>query len=141
LNNVSHIIWPKGEDMGLHMALFKQSDFECNCSLSTCKRQLMSIDLMSSLQHLRVDFGHPIWVTSAFRCKEYNRIIGSKDTSQHIRGNAVDITCHPQFLDQLYELCCKYFKAVGDGRKYNDGKRSGFIHVDIRKDKIRRWNY
>ena len=138
---LSHMIWPKDELAPLAVENFTQKDWDCNCNLSTCRSQVISINLITTLQLLRAEFGKPIWVTSAYRCKAYNRLIGSKDTSQHVKGNAADITCHPHFLDELYDLCCKYFKAVGDGRKYNDGKRSGFIHVDIRDDKIRRWNY
>ena len=38
-------------------------------------------------------------------------------------------------LDKLYLICEKYFEAVGDGRP------KGFIHVDTRTGKKRRWNY
>ncbi|MDP3139804.1 MAG: D-Ala-D-Ala carboxypeptidase family metallohydrolase [Rubrivivax sp.] len=40
--------------------------------------------------------GAPIVVTSGFRCLELNRAIGSKDTSQHTRGEACDFIC-PRF--------------------------------------------
>ena len=35
--------------------------------------------------------GKQIKINSGFRCLELNRIIGSKDTSQHVKGQAVDI--------------------------------------------------
>jgi hypothetical protein len=35
--------------------------------------------------------GEPVMVNSAFRCKEVNDAVGSKDTSQHRRGCAADI--------------------------------------------------
>ena len=41
------------------------------------------------LQPVRDKFG-PTTVNSGFRCLELNRAIGSKDTSQHVLGEAVD---------------------------------------------------
>jgi hypothetical protein len=35
----------------------------------------------------------PITVSSWYRCLELNRIIGSKDTSQHVQGLAIDWIC------------------------------------------------
>jgi zinc D-Ala-D-Ala carboxypeptidase len=35
----------------------------------------------------------PIHVDSWYRCLPVNRILGSKDTSQHPKGEAVDFTC------------------------------------------------
>lgn len=35
----------------------------------------------------------PITINSWYRCLELNRAIGSHDTSQHIKGQAVDFTC------------------------------------------------
>ena len=35
----------------------------------------------------------PIIVSSGFRCEDLNDLLGSKRTSQHIRGLACDFTC------------------------------------------------
>ena len=40
--------------------------------------------------------GMPIVVSSAYRCLDLNRALGSKDTSQHLKGQAVDFIC-PRF--------------------------------------------
>lgn len=41
----------------------------------------------------RVDaLGVPFSVTSAFRCEELNRVVGGAKTSQHIKGEAADIS-------------------------------------------------
>jgi len=42
------------------------------------------------LEPMRVDFG-PFSPTSGYRCLELNTAIGSKPTSQHIKGEAVDV--------------------------------------------------
>ena len=37
--------------------------------------------------------GHPILVSSGYRCPKLNTLIGSSGTSQHPKGLAVDFTC------------------------------------------------
>lgn len=44
------------------------------------------------LDPLRERFGHPIMVTSGYRCKILNRAVGGASGSQHERGEAADIT-------------------------------------------------
>lgn len=42
------------------------------------------------LQPVRDNFGIPFSPSSGYRSLELNRLIGSKDTSQHVKGQAVD---------------------------------------------------
>ena len=58
--------------------------------------------VMCVLEPARCAFGHPIRVTSGYRCKALNRKVGSKDTSQHILGMAADLQVSPK--DKLREL-------------------------------------
>ncbi len=53
-------------------------------TLKTLTRTAEKLDLV------REYFGCPITVNSGFRCLNLNRKIGSKDTSQHVLGQAVD---------------------------------------------------
>lgn len=43
------------------------------------------------LQPVRDHFGRGVTVNSGFRCLKLNRAIGSKDNSQHTKGEAADI--------------------------------------------------
>jgi hypothetical protein len=43
------------------------------------------------LEPLRVHYGRPIIVTSGFRCPKLNKAVGGSSTSQHAKGQAVDI--------------------------------------------------
>ena len=45
------------------------------------------------MEHIRSLLGAPIRITSWIRCLKLNRVLESKDTSQHIKGEAVDFTC------------------------------------------------
>lgn len=47
-------------------------------------------------QELRQALGYPVKITSAYRCLDLNKAVGSKDTSQHIKGQAIDFMC-PKF--------------------------------------------
>ena len=40
---------------------------------------------------LREHFGHPIYITSFYRSPELNKAIGGSTTSQHCKGEAIDI--------------------------------------------------
>jgi zinc D-Ala-D-Ala carboxypeptidase len=44
--------------------------------------------------------GAPVLISSGYRCIELNRALGSKDTSQHVRGEACDFTA-PRFGDPM----------------------------------------
>lgn len=44
------------------------------------------------LDPLRSSWGHPIIVSSGYRCPELNKAIGGAVNSQHIKGQAADIT-------------------------------------------------
>lgn len=44
------------------------------------------------LDPLRELIGHPIYVSSGYRCKELNKAVGGVKNSQHLTGEAADIT-------------------------------------------------
>ena len=54
------------------------------------------INTAENMDLVRELLNNPIRVSSGFRCKELNTKVGSKDNSQHIKGQAVDFTC-PRF--------------------------------------------
>ena len=58
------------------------------------------------LNPLREKFGKPIRITSGFRTPELNKAVGGKPTSQHTKGEAVDITAiNKADNKELFELC------------------------------------
>lgn len=52
--------------------------------------------LASQLEYVRSILDSPILVSSGYRCLKLNRFLGSKDTSSHVKGLAVDMTA-PSF--------------------------------------------
>ena len=89
--------------------------------------------MIADLEDLRAMVGLPLLVSSGYRCEAHNIAIGGAKNSSHTNGRAADLVCSD--MDKLYAACEKIFNAVGDGRK------KGFVHVDTRSDKVRRWNY
>ena len=58
------------------------------------------------LNPLREKFGKPIRITSGFRSTELNNAVGGKPTSQHTKGEAVDITAiNKADNKELFKLC------------------------------------
>lgn len=57
------------------------------------------------MEKVRALLGKPISVGSWIRCIALNRALGSKDTSQHIKGEAVDFTCFA--FGSPFEICKK----------------------------------
>ena len=58
------------------------------------------------LNPLREKFGKSIRITSGFRSTELNKAVGGKPTSQHTKGEAVDITAIDKADNkELFELC------------------------------------
>lgn len=56
------------------------------------------------LEPIRVGLARSIYVSSGFRSKllNMNPAIGGSDTSQHVFGEAADITCYSLTIDQLF---------------------------------------
>ena len=60
------------------------------------------VRLANFLEQVKVSIGgKPVMVNSAFRCKEVNDAVGSKDTSQHRLGCAADIRVPGMTPDQV----------------------------------------
>ena len=76
---------------------FTLDEFECGCGGKHCTgypRELDN-DLLRNIQSIRDRYGSTI-ITSALRCKEYNKELdGSSTTSYHMRGKAIDFAILP----------------------------------------------
>jgi zinc D-Ala-D-Ala carboxypeptidase len=56
------------------------------------------------MERIRALLGNiPLHINSWYRCPELNSAVGSKSTSQHLRGEAVDFIC-PQY-GTPYDIC------------------------------------
>ena len=64
--------------------------------------------------------GHSIKVNSGFRCIPLNRKVGSKDTSDHVKGLAIDFTCAQfgtptQICQKIWDSDIKFKQVICEG--------------------------
>ena len=78
--------------------------------------------------------GKPVMVNSAFRCKQVNDAVGSKDTSQHRIGCAADIRVPSMTPDEVVKA------VIGSGIGYDqlirefynpETKAGGWTHISV----------
>ena len=110
------------------MKYFKMFEFSCH-HCGDLPKEGMNPVLLEKLDKLRGMVGHPIEVSSGYRCPAHNRRIGGVDDSQHVLGNAADIYCDYITTEKLAEYAEKVgFDGIGI---YIE---DGFVHVDVRND-------
>jgi zinc D-Ala-D-Ala carboxypeptidase len=82
------------------------------------------------LDPLREAYGKPITVTSGFRCPALNKAVGGSATSQHMSGQAADITAgsreeNRRLFYLVQELGLPFDQLI-------DEKNYSWIHVSYR---------
>lgn len=111
---------------------FEKEEFTCRCG---CGGLDISQKLIDKLNTTRELLQKPIFINSGYRCLAHNRLVGSTDTSSHVKGLAVDIKANNGVY--RYELL-KILFFVGFKRI---GIDKDFIHVDIDEDKSQKITY
>ena len=82
------------------------------------------------LEGVRILLGVPIIISSGFRCLELNRAVGSRDSSQHVLGQAVDFTA-PGFgsprhvIDRIIDAGMMFDQLI------LEFPPSGWIHASV----------
>lgn len=88
------------------------------------------------LQPIRDAYKQPITVTSGYRSKALNNAVGGSKSSQHLRGQAADITVGQRGNKTLFELIKQMIKdkkiTVG---QLIDEKNYSWIHVSLPTEK------
>ena len=76
-----------------------------NNTPNATQRNALTALVDTVLDPLRREWGKPILVNSGYRCPALNKAVGGVASSQHLRGEAADITTgSPQSNKQLYDL-------------------------------------
>lgn len=77
--------------------------------------------LSSLLEGVRLVLGdHPISISSGYRCKKLNTLIGGSRTSQHMQGLAADFICPAfgtprQICEQLLDMDFRFDQLIFEG--------------------------
>jgi uncharacterized protein YcbK (DUF882 family) len=70
---------------------FKPDELRCRCDRPDCDAVPMQFETMMIMDGVRREYGKPMHVNSAERCPYWNEKEGGSDTSDHLRGDALDI--------------------------------------------------
>lgn len=87
------------------------------------------------LDPLREAFGHPIIVTSGYRCPELNTAVGGSPTSAHLQGFAADLV--PKYGDVQRFLEFTYWWLLIEGKPYDQliaetsSKGAKWVHIGL----------
>ena len=109
---------------------FSLYEFACPC----CNQVMLSPELLTRLNHLRMVINKPIYINSGFRCEKENRKVGGVQGSYHLWGMAVDIHAKDYLLYDLLLYAQELgFNGIGFYEKEN------FLHLDVRSGEKRIW--
>lgn len=88
------------------------------------------------LQPVRSQIGMVISVTSGFRSKELNEIIGGANGSQHTKGEAADLECNDNArLFNHIRANCQFDQLIWE---FGDTNQPDWVHVSVVDGKNRR---
>ena len=80
------------------------------------------------LEPARKKYGHPIFVTSGYRCPKLNDLVGGVKTSRHLTGQAADLRVENKELGRKLFDALKDLPAI-DELLYEHKGSARWIHV------------
>lgn len=83
------------------------------------------------LDPLREFIGEPIYVNSGYRCKELNDKVGGAKNSQHMKGEAVDITVSAATTEDLL-IMAQFIEYECDYDQLIIYREQRFLHVSAK---------
>ena len=89
----------------------------------------MNEDILQALNIIRHKISKPLVLTSTYRSEEYNKSVGGAKHSQHVLGNAADISIENLDGHDVY-LIIKILISLDLSFGINWNKK--FIHMDCR---------
>ncbi|WP_143711406.1 D-Ala-D-Ala carboxypeptidase family metallohydrolase [Magnetococcus marinus] len=106
---------------------FSHAELECHCG---CGSQKMDPQFMERLEELRMAYGKPIIVNSAYRCPNHNASVSTTGSNgPHTTGRAVDVQVSGEDAHTLMALAMHHgFTGIGVSQRGQH--KSRFIHLD-----------
>jgi len=102
-----------------------------NTPSDTVKKNLSRI-CDDILEPLREAIQTPIVITSGYRCKVLNTLVGGSKNSQHVKGEAVDFiipgVSDDEVFSKIKQLDLPYHQLINE---YPSSPTGGWIHVSI----------
>lgn len=123
--------------------IFKNCTFEEIKAVTTEQAEKLS-KLVGYLNYIRYYLALPIIINSCYRDIEHNKKVGGVSDSQHLSGEAADITCkdNDRLLRVIQELKNNPFRQVIVYWEMRLGTRQiAFIHVALKRKSTESTNY
>lgn len=118
---------------------FSLSEFACHDKDGTPVPQqyLKNVQRVANqLQILRDYLGEPVRILSGYRTPSHNKKVGGATRSYHLTASAADIAVKSKSPKQLAAIVERLI-AKGSLKFGGLGLYKGFIHLDIRPNKVR----
>lgn len=104
---------------------FTKRELACQCGCGGLPDQ----DFMQKVEALRVLYGKPLKVTSAYRCPDHNaRVSSTGRTGPHTTGRAIDFAVERADAIRLIALALSMTTFTGLG--VNQKGQGRFVHLD-----------
>ena len=117
---------------------FSKAEQSCRCGKCT---RLLDEEFLEKLNALRVAYGAPINLSSAYRCPEYNsKVSRTGRRGPHTTGKAVDIKCAGSDAVRVMRLATD-LGFHGYGVCQTGVWASRFIHLDDARPTPTMWSY
>ena len=122
------------------MKNFKIQEFVCHCGCEMHPEARQNIEALVAnvLDPLRDEYGKPIYVNSGYRCEKYNAAVGGVPRSQHMLGQAADISVKSEKLKVKSELEMLASIIVQQGRFDQLIIYPTFLHVSYKRSGVNR---
>ena len=122
------------------MKNFKIQEFvcRCGCGMPPEARQNIEALVANVLDPVRDEYGKPIYVNSGYRCEKHNNAVGGVPRSQHLVGQAADISVKSEKLKVKSELDELARIIVSQGRFDQLILYPTFLHVSYKRSGVNR---
>ena len=122
------------------MKNFKIQEFECRCGCQMPAEVRQNIEALVAevLDPVRDEYGKPIYVNSGYRCEKHNKAVGGVPRSQHLVGQAADISLRLTAYGLQDELMRLVRIIVSQGRFDQLIIYPAFLHVSYKRSGVNR---
>ncbi len=109
------------------MNYFTDAELQCHCKCGYSVRP----EFKALLNRIREDFGHPIGITNAARCRVHNKAVGGAQKSAHLDGVAADLVRTKELREFIEANLEKYNIWIEHPSKTGTDE-VGWLHLDSR---------
>lgn len=134
MNNIS-------EHITFREATFSQVAIQQDIINMPGETQLHKMKLLAErvFEPLREGLGnHPIRVTSFFRSQALNQFIGGARSSQHVKGEAIDLDSDSPTNAEIFRYIKDYLEFDQLIWEFGDNEQPSWVHVSYRENNNRK---